>query len=150
MDPLNETTDIAFVPTERLYVSDGYVNSRVALCDRDGKWLQEWGQEGIGEASSNPTGWYSCPETPTSWWAGPVKIRAFNFRRVGKFNGNGPASRDAQPTGRIFCVDADAMDSVPGNSRADTIPNKPRRQLDREMEYGYSIGFSRKARGIKC
>ena len=39
----NEPTDIAIRPDGTFYVSDGYVNSRVALFDRNGQWLQEWG-----------------------------------------------------------------------------------------------------------
>ena len=45
----NEPTDIAIRPDGTFYVSDGYVNSRVAVFDRNGKWLLEWGKKGSGE-----------------------------------------------------------------------------------------------------
>ena len=45
----NEPTDIAIRPDGTFYVSDGYVNSRVALFDRNGKWVREWGKKGSGE-----------------------------------------------------------------------------------------------------
>ena len=53
----NQPTDIAIRPDGSFYVSDGYVNSRVALFDRNGKWLREWGKKGAGEGEfSNPHG----------------------------------------------------------------------------------------------
>ncbi len=44
----NEPTDIAIRPDGTFYVSDGYVNSRVALFDRQRKMVAGMGQEGIG------------------------------------------------------------------------------------------------------
>ena len=53
----NQPTDIAIQPDGSFYVSDGYVNSRVALFDRNGKWLREWGKKGAGDGEfSNPHG----------------------------------------------------------------------------------------------
>ena len=53
----NQPTDIAIRADGSFYVSDGYVNSRVAIFDRNGKWLQEWGKKGAGEGEfSNPHG----------------------------------------------------------------------------------------------
>ena len=45
----NQPTDIAIRADGSFYVSDGYVNSRVALFDRTCKWLKEWGKKGAGE-----------------------------------------------------------------------------------------------------
>src|SRR5207245_4719469 len=42
----NEPTDIAIRPDGTFYVSDGYVTSRVAFFDRNGDWLQHWGESG--------------------------------------------------------------------------------------------------------
>src|SRR6266542_6179313 len=53
----NEPTDIQIRPDGTFYVSDGYVNSRVAIFDRTGKELREWGKKGAGEGEfSNPHG----------------------------------------------------------------------------------------------
>ncbi len=53
----NQPTDIAIRPDGSFYVSDGYVNSRVALFDANGKWVREWGTKGAGEGEfSNPHG----------------------------------------------------------------------------------------------
>ena len=42
-------TDIAFSGNE-VFISDGYLNHRVAVFDRDGKFLRQWGEQGAGSA----------------------------------------------------------------------------------------------------
>lgn len=47
----NQPTDIAIAPDGTIYVSDGYVNSRVARFGPNGEFLEEWGHKGanLGE-----------------------------------------------------------------------------------------------------
>jgi len=45
-------TDIAWDAASNAYISDGYVNSRIAKIDKDGKLAQFWGDPGPGPASS--------------------------------------------------------------------------------------------------
>lgn len=45
-------SDIAF-EGDRVLVSDGYVNTRVAIFDRDGEYLGQWGKAGEGEGAFN-------------------------------------------------------------------------------------------------
>ena len=53
----NQPTDIAIRPDGTFYVSDGYVNSRVAIFDRNGKEIREWGKQGAGPSEfTNPHG----------------------------------------------------------------------------------------------
>jgi peptidylamidoglycolate lyase len=40
-------TDVAFAG-EEVFISDGYLNHRVAVYDRDGTFLREWGEAGVG------------------------------------------------------------------------------------------------------
>ena len=42
-------TDIAFSGNE-VFISDGYLNHRVAVFDRDGHFLRQWGEQGDGAA----------------------------------------------------------------------------------------------------
>jgi streptogramin lyase len=42
------TTDIAFAPNGRIFISDGYGNARVLEYARDGKRIHEWGSAGTG------------------------------------------------------------------------------------------------------
>src|SRR5712671_169742 len=41
-----QVTDVAFGPDGSAYISDGYINSRVAKVDRNGVWLKSWGEPG--------------------------------------------------------------------------------------------------------
>jgi DNA-binding beta-propeller fold protein YncE len=46
--PFCGTTDIAFAPGGRLFISDGYANARILEYDAKGKRLREWGTAGTG------------------------------------------------------------------------------------------------------
>ncbi len=41
-----QVTDVAWDSAENTYISDGYVNSRIAKVDKDGNWLMSWGEPG--------------------------------------------------------------------------------------------------------
>ncbi|HET9801881.1 MAG TPA: peptidyl-alpha-hydroxyglycine alpha-amidating lyase family protein [Candidatus Acidoferrum sp.] len=41
-----QVTDVAWDSAGNTYISDGYVNSRVAKVDKDGNWLKSWGEPG--------------------------------------------------------------------------------------------------------
>lgn len=42
------TTDIAFAPGGRMFISDGYANARILEYSTAGKRLREWGKQGTG------------------------------------------------------------------------------------------------------
>jgi len=105
----NEPTDIAIRRDGSFYVSDGYVNSRVALFDRDGKWLQEWGKKGSGEGEfRNPHGLAFVPGSTDVLVADRENSRLQLFDRVGNFKRQWTGVKDAQTTGRVFCVATDS------------------------------------------
>ena len=41
-----QVTDVAWDTAGNAYISDGYVNSRIAKIDKDGNWLKSWGEPG--------------------------------------------------------------------------------------------------------
>jgi sugar lactone lactonase YvrE len=41
-----QVTDMAFDKAGDTFISDGYINSRVAKVDKDGNWLKSWGERG--------------------------------------------------------------------------------------------------------
>src|SRR6201997_2533179 len=41
-----QVTDVAFGPKGQIYISDGYINSRVAMADKNGNWIKSWGDRG--------------------------------------------------------------------------------------------------------
>jgi len=43
----NGPTDIAFLPAGDLFISDGYGNRRIVHLDRHGRFVRQWGREGI-------------------------------------------------------------------------------------------------------
>ena len=43
-----QPTDVAWDSDGNIYISDGYVNSRVAKYDRNGDWVKSWGENGTG------------------------------------------------------------------------------------------------------
>jgi hypothetical protein len=43
-----QPTDVAFDSRGNIYISDGYINSRVAKIDNRGNWVKSWGSKGTG------------------------------------------------------------------------------------------------------
>ena len=48
-----QPTDVAWDPEGNTYIADGYINSRVAKVDKNGKWLMSWGGPGTGPIQFN-------------------------------------------------------------------------------------------------
>ena len=48
-----QVTDVAWDSAGNTYISDGYINSRVAKVDKDGNWLKSWGEPGNGPGQFN-------------------------------------------------------------------------------------------------
>jgi hypothetical protein len=48
-----QVTDVAWDSDDNAYISDGYINSRVAKVDKNGKWLASWGTPGTGPSQFN-------------------------------------------------------------------------------------------------
>lgn len=46
-------TDVAWDSDDNIYISDGYVNSRVAKFDKNGGWVKSWGERGTSGAHAN-------------------------------------------------------------------------------------------------
>jgi hypothetical protein len=48
-----QPTDVAWDSTGAIYITDGYVNSRVAKYDKNGDWVKQWGSKGTGPGQFN-------------------------------------------------------------------------------------------------
>jgi DNA-binding beta-propeller fold protein YncE len=48
-----QPTDVAWDSQGNIYISDGYINSRVAKYDKDGNWVKSWGTPGTGPGQFN-------------------------------------------------------------------------------------------------
>jgi peptidylamidoglycolate lyase len=142
----NQPTDIAIRKDGTFYVSDGYVNSRVALFDRHGKWLREWGKKGSGEGEfSNPHGLLLVPGGTDVLVADRENSRLQLFDKFGAFKRQWTGVKDAQTTGRVFAVDADADSFLYiGIRRADyDTAHTGILKLDRDWNIVAAIGFGK-------
>ena len=48
-----QPTDVAWDSRGNIYISDGYINSRVAKYDKDGNWVKQWGTKGTAPGQLN-------------------------------------------------------------------------------------------------
>jgi hypothetical protein len=98
-----QPTDVAFDSADNIYVSDGYVNSRIAKFDKNGKWIKAWGTKGIGE------GQFGLPHNVQIDSRDNVYVADRQNGRIAVFDTDGkflrqfvvaapPAKPDARPT----------------------------------------------------
>src|SRR5439155_22388846 len=48
-----QPSDVAWDSEGNIYISDGYINSRVAKYDKNGDWVKSWGERGTGPGQFN-------------------------------------------------------------------------------------------------
>jgi peptidylamidoglycolate lyase len=140
----NQPTDIAIRPDGSFYVSDGYVNSRVAIFDKDGRWVREWGKKGAGPGEfSNPHGISFVPGSTDVIVADRENSRLQWFDRVGQFKRQWTGVQDAETTGRVFSVAADGDGAMyVGIRRADyDTAHTGVLKLDRDWKIAGAVGF---------
>ena len=142
----NQPTGIAIRADGSFYVSDGYVNSRVALFDRNGKWIQEWGSKGTGEGQfNNPHGVALVAGNTDVLVADRENSRIQLFDRVGHFKRQWVGANAAVTTGRIFQVATDPQGAIYiGVRRADyDTQHTGVIALDRNWSITATVGFGK-------
>ena len=101
-----QVTDVAFGKDGSTFISDGYINSRVAKVDKDGNWLKSWGDRG------KEPGQFNTPHSIATDANGNVYVADRGNHRIQVFDGDGkflkqftidvPVPPDAKPAiGRI-------------------------------------------------
>src|SRR6185369_8245386 len=78
-----QVTDVTWDPAGNVYISDGYINSRVAKADKNGNWLKSWGTKG-----SKP-GEFTTPHSIAADAQGNVYVADRGNRRIQVFDGDG-------------------------------------------------------------
>jgi hypothetical protein len=78
-----QVTDMAWDAAGNTYISDGYINSRVAKADKNGNWLKSWGEPGSGP------GQFSVPHSIAVDGKGNVYVADRGNRRIQVFDGEG-------------------------------------------------------------
>lgn len=93
------TTDIAFGPHGRLFITDGYGNARVLEYTPDGKRVKEWGTPGNGPGQFRLPHGITIDKDNILYVADRENGRVQKFDLDGKFLGE-------WPLGRTYCVEA--------------------------------------------
>jgi hypothetical protein len=83
-----QPTDIAWDLDGNIYISDGYVNSRVAKIDKNGDWVKQWGEPGNGP------GQFNTPHSIVSDAEGNIYVADRGNRRIQVFNTDGKLLRE--------------------------------------------------------
>src|SRR5579863_1692535 len=78
-----QVTDVAWDKAGDTFISDGYINSRVAKADKDGNWLKSWGEPG------DKPGQFSVPHSIAVDAKGNVYVADRGNRRIQVFDGEG-------------------------------------------------------------
>jgi DNA-binding beta-propeller fold protein YncE len=83
-----QVTDMAWDAQGNTYISDGYINSRVAKVDKNGDWLKSWGEPGSGP------GQFNTPHSIAVDNQGNVYVADRGNRRIQVFDGEGKFLRE--------------------------------------------------------
>jgi 6-bladed beta-propeller len=86
----NGTTDIAFGPNGRLFITDGYGNARVLEYTADGKRVKQWGKAGAGPGEFHLPHAIQIGEEGTVYVADRENGRIQEFDLDGRFLGEIP------------------------------------------------------------
>jgi len=96
-----QVTDVAWDASGNAYISDGYVNSRIAKVDKEGNWLKSWGEPG------DQPGQFNVPHSIAVDAQNNIYVADRGNRRIQVFNTDGkflrqftidvPAPADARP-----------------------------------------------------
>jgi DNA-binding beta-propeller fold protein YncE len=96
-----QVTDVAWDSAGNTFISDGYVNSRIAKVDKDGTWLRSWGEPG------DQPGQFNVPHSIAIDAQNNIYVADRGNRRIQVFDTDGkflrqftidvPALADARP-----------------------------------------------------
>jgi len=106
-----QVTDVTWDAADNAYISDGYINSRVAKVDKDGNWLTSWGDRG------KEPGQFNTPHSIATDAQNNIYVADRGNRRIQVFDGDGkflrqftidvPVPPDARP----------AIGNIPGEAQ---------------------------------
>ncbi len=83
-----QPTDVAWDPLGNIFISDGYINSRVAKYDKHGDWVKSWGDRGT------KPGEFNTPHSLVADAKGNLYVADRGNRRIQVFDANGAFQRE--------------------------------------------------------
>ena len=78
-----QVTDVTWDPAGNIFISDGYINSRVAKYDKNGDWIKSFGRPG------DMPGEFNGPHSIAADAQGNIYVGDRNNRRIQVFDSNG-------------------------------------------------------------
>jgi hypothetical protein len=78
-----QVTDVTWDPAGNIFISDGYINSRVAKADKNGKWIKSWGERG------DKPGEFNTPHNIAADAQGNIYVADRFNRRIQVFDSDG-------------------------------------------------------------
>lgn len=106
----NRPTDVAFGPNGEIYVSDGYVNSRVVKFSKEGRYVTAWGKKGKAPGEFNLPHAIAVDKQGRVYVGDRENYRLQIFDADGKFlkewtNVGSPWGLDLRPDETLFIAD---------------------------------------------
>ncbi len=83
-----QPTDVTWDTQGNIFISDGYINSRVAKFDKNGDWVKQWGTPGSGP------GEFNTPHSIASDAKGNIYVADRGNRRIQVFDPDGTFLRE--------------------------------------------------------
>src|SRR5213592_351380 len=83
-----QPTDVTWDPQGNIFISDGYINSRVAKFDKNGDWVKSWGEPG------NKTGQFDTPHSIAADAKGNIYVADRGNFRIQVFDPDGKFLRE--------------------------------------------------------
>ena len=83
-----QPTDVTWDPAGNIFISDGYINARVAKFDKNGDWVKQWGGPGRGPGELN------TPHSIASDVKGNIFVADRGNRRIQVFTPDGALLRE--------------------------------------------------------
>jgi DNA-binding beta-propeller fold protein YncE len=83
-----QPTDVTWDPAGNIFISDGYINSRVAKYDKNGDWVKQWGMPGKGQ------GEFNTPHSIAADAKGNIYVADRGNRRIQVFDPDGNFLRE--------------------------------------------------------
>jgi DNA-binding beta-propeller fold protein YncE len=100
------TTDIAFAPNGRIFISDGYANNRILEYAADGRRIREWGSRGNGP------GQFNLPHAIVVDEKNVIYVADRENGRIEKFDADGKFVGEFANLGRVYSLKLGADETL--------------------------------------